>query len=298
MPAKKKGATRRGTLASGRPPQVRPPASLSRKATRTLIRTHHNLEKQRAQALAAGDADKALQIAQQIEQHGGIKMYQQASLLGQANERGGDSSKVLMDWLKSSEPSLTAEGGIATGKGRKLRMLEVGALSTCNACSRSGWFEIERIDLHSQAEGITQQDFMERPLPKDTSEVFDIISLSLVLNYVPDAIGRGKMLQHSLKFLRNPSLEEAQQHFKASFPSLFLVLPVSCIKNSRYLDDVRLGALMQSLGYVKIHQKLSNKLAYYLWKAVDLVPKQNTESFKKIKIHVGKTRNNFAIILK
>ena len=69
-------------------------------------------------------------------------------------------------------------------------MLEVGALSTSNACSRSGLFEIERIDLNSQAEGITQQDFMERPLPKDSSEQFEIISLSLVLNYVPDAIGK------------------------------------------------------------------------------------------------------------
>jgi 25S rRNA (adenine2142-N1)-methyltransferase len=297
MPPKNKGITRRRALASGRPPQVKPPPSLSRKATRTLIRTHHNLEKQRAQALAAGDTDKAIQIAKQIEQQGGIKTYQQASLLGQAKERGGDSSKVLMEWLKSIELSSKVKGGIIAGNGRPLRMLEIGALSTSNACSRSGLFEIERIDLNSQVEGVTQQDFMERPLPKDTLERFEIISLSLVLNYVPDAPGRGEMLKRTLKFLRNPSLEEAQQNLGASFPGLFLVLPVSCVTNSRYLDDPRLEAIMQSLGYVKVHQKLSNKLAYYLWKATDLGPKKRTKSFKKVEVRAGKMRNNFAIVL-
>lgn len=295
LPTKKPG-TRRRTLAFGRPPRVKPPTSLSRKATRTLIRTHHNLEKQRAQALAAGDTAAALEISKQIEQHGGIKTYQQASLLGQANERGGDSSKVLVDWLRSLKPSLQTEG-IARGR-NQLRMLEVGALSTSNACSKSGWFELERIDLNSQAEGITQQDFMDRPLPKDSLDQFDIISLSLVLNYVPDAVGRGEMLERTLKFLRHPSFDGADQELEASFPSLFLVLPVSCVTNSRYLDEPRLEAIMQILGYVKIRQKLSNKLAYYLWRATDSVAKKRAESFKKVEVRAGKTRNNFAIVLK
>src|SRR5271156_4437618 len=129
----KKAGPRRRTLASGRPPRVKPPTSLSRKATRTLIRTHHTLKKRRAQALAGGDTATALEITKQIEQHGGLKTYQQASLLGQANERGGDSSKVLMEWLQSTKPSLKAETGMIIGKNRPLRMLEVGALSTSNA---------------------------------------------------------------------------------------------------------------------------------------------------------------------
>ena len=76
------------------------------------------------------------------------------------------------------------------------------------------------------------------------------------------------------------------------------MLPVSCVTNSRYLDDLRLEAIMQSMGYVKLHQKLSNKLAYYLWKAAELIPMKRTESFKKIEVRAGKTRNNFAIVLK
>ena len=95
---------------------VTPPTSMSSKATRTLIRTHHNLEKRRVQALAAGDTAAVLEISKQIEQHGGIKKYQRASLLGQASERGGDSSKVLMDWLKPSKSLSQASEGMAIRK--------------------------------------------------------------------------------------------------------------------------------------------------------------------------------------
>ncbi len=57
------------------------------------------LEKQRAKALASGDGVKAASLSKQIEAQGGIQSYQKASLIGQANERGGDSSKILMEWL-------------------------------------------------------------------------------------------------------------------------------------------------------------------------------------------------------
>jgi 25S rRNA (adenine2142-N1)-methyltransferase len=272
---------------------------MSNRATRTLIRTHHTLEKRRAKALANGDTAEVIAISAEIEKHGGIEKYQRASLLGQANDRGGDSSKILMGWLTSGD-QLSANNGIGATKKEMplLRMLEVGALSTTNACARSGLFDIERIDLNSQAEGITQQDFMERHLPSGSSEQFDIISLSLVLNYVPDATGRGEMLERTLKFLRRPPLDERHQHLQELFPSLFLVLPISCVMNSRYMDEPRLEAIMNSLGYVKVHEKLSNKLVYYLWRAADLVPKKRMQSFKKVEVRAGKTRNNFAVILK
>lgn len=298
MPPGRKNCTRGKSLAHGRPPSVTKSTSMSSKATRAVIRTHHTLEKRRVQALVAGDNAAVLELSKQIEQHGGIRTYQRASLLGQANERGGDSSKVLMDWLKLSKSLSQAKEGMTIKKGKPLRMLEVGALSITNACSRSDIFEIERIDLNSQAEGIMQQDFMERPLPKDSSEKFDIISLSLVLNFVPDAVGRGEMLERTLKFLRSPSFDDLDENLTASFPSLFLVLPVSCVTNSRYLDEARLEAIMRSLGYAKVHQKLTKKLAYYLWKATDLGPRKWMESFKKVEIRAGKIRNNFAVVLK
>jgi len=174
-------------------------------------------------------------------------------------------------------------------------MLEVGALSTDNACSRSGFFDLERIDLNSQGKGILQQDFMERPLPRDSAEQFDLISLSLVLNFVPDPKGRGEMLLRTLEFLHEPdtSLSAPPQSF---VPSLFLVLPAPCVSNSRYLDEERLVAMMASLGYAKIESKTTQRLVYYLWKRG--TKSERPRSFPKEEIRRGSSRNNFAIVLK
>jgi 25S rRNA (adenine2142-N1)-methyltransferase len=289
MGAKKK-RTKLKSLSQGRPPGIKPIRSISSKATRTLIRTHHTLEKQKAQALQDGDDIKVAALAKQIELQGGIKGYQRASLIGQAKDRGGDSSKILMDWLEPAIPMLKEQ----VMKGRPVRLLEVGALSITNACSKSRLFEIERIDLNSQAEVIKQQDFMERPLPQDENDQFDIISLSLVLNYVPDPAGRGEMLLRTLEFLRAPQYPEGLTDF---FPSLFMVLPAPCVTNSRYLDETKLEILMKSLGYVNSMRKLSKKLVYYLWRMASPVTERKV-SFKKEEIRSGKSRNNFAIVLR
>ena len=195
-----------------------------------------------------------------------------------------------MEWLGSLVPTLKEQ----TVAGKTLRMLEVGALSVNNACSRSRLFDVERIDLNSQAEGIKQQDFMERPLPKDGTEQFDIISLSLVLNYVPDSVRKGEMLLRTLKFLKDCECVEGVEDF---LPALFLVLPAPCVMNSRYMDESKLESIMESLGYVNVRKKLSNKLVYYLWR-LELPVRRSASSFKKVEIRSGKDRNNFAIVLK
>ena len=288
--ASKKRRVKLKSLSQGRPRTAKPLRSLSSKATRTLIRSHHTLQKQRAKALAEGDEARAAAIAKEIEECGGIESYQHASLIGQSSDRGGDSSRILMDWLAPIVPSLKEHAS----NRQQLRMLEVGALSTTNACSKSHLFEMHRIDLNSQAEGIRRQDFMERPLPNNTKEKFDIISLSLVLNYVPDAVGRGDMLLRTLEFLRSPHNPESG--LEGIFPSLYLVLPAPCITNSRYLDERKLQTIMESLGYVIVNKKLSNKLVYYLWRRVSLRTKRTT--FKKGEIRSGKNRNNFSVVLR
>ena len=168
--AKTKRAKR--SLTAGRPPTLQKPKSISRKATRTLINNIHTLEKRKQKAIEKGDKAEETAIEAEIAALGGIEQYQQASLQGQRTDRGGDSSRVLVEWLKPIQP-------FRKPGTQRLRMLEVGALSTSNACSKSEYFDIERIDLNSQGEGILQQDFMKRPLPKNHREKFDIISLSL-----------------------------------------------------------------------------------------------------------------------
>jgi len=280
--------SKRHSLSHGRPPIFqKPTASLSSKATRTIIRSHHQLQKAYVQAVKSGDVSKSEQIQRQIEEYGGLKSYQQASITGQSSSRGGDSSKILMKWLEE-------EGYSKAIKTQRLNysMLEVGALSCSNACSRSGLFDVQRIDLNSQDSHIEQQDFMERPLPASPMDYFDIISLSLVLNYVPDIEVRGEMLRRTCQFLKSFSTSTL-----SVFPTLFVVLPAPCVENSRYLTEEHFEAIMNSIGYLKIKQKISAKLYYSLWKLTPRPPK-SAKSFPKVEINPGKTKNNFCIVLR
>lgn len=291
------------SLSAGRPPILQKPKSISRKATRTLINQIHTLEKRKKQAVQNGDKAAEFAAEAEIASLGGIEKYQQASLQGQRNDRGGDSSKILLDWLKPIEDELKkVTGPNSESPQQRLRMLEVGALSMTNECARSGYFDITRIDLNSQGEGILQQDFMERPLPQDDSERFDIISLSLVLNFVPEPKGRGDMLLRTLDFLHKPSVltEGTKAGLKSHFPSLFLVLPAPCVANSRYLDVGKLNSIMESLGYQVTKTKTTQKLVYYLWtRTADLPPLLGEYmEFTKREIRSGASRNNFAIVLK
>ncbi|KAK0711141.1 putative methyltransferase-domain-containing protein [Lasiosphaeris hirsuta] len=279
------------SLSAGRPPTLQRRKSISRKATKALISKHHVLEKRKQQAAAQGDRAKEASIDAEINALGGLESYQEASLQGQRDDRGGDSSRVLMKWL---EPCLSSR---KASSDRPLRLLEIGALSTQNACSKSGCFDIQRIDLNSQEEGILQQDFMERPLPRNDSEKFDVLSLSLVLNFVPDPKGKGEMLRRTVKFLHEPDRYLASPTLTASFPSLFLVLPAPCVLNSRYMDEEKLFAIMTSLGYKKTASKTTQKLVYYLWRKDPSSPPIG-QTFSKTELRAGSFRNNFAIVFK
>ncbi|KAK3619519.1 25S rRNA (adenine2142-N1)-methyltransferase [Elasticomyces elasticus] len=278
-------------LANGRPPTAtKPQASLSHKKTRDQIRSHHVLNKQLAAAEAKGDDVEADELKKRIEDLGGLKSYQLASLQGQAKDRGGDSSTVLMEWLKPLAAQMAK-------REQKIRLLEVGALSTANACSKSGLFDIERIDLYSQAEGILQQDFMERPLPDSDKSQFDIISLSLVLNFVPDPEGRGQMLRRTCQFLNKHARRAFGEELQAVYPALFLVLPAPCIVNARYINEERLTTMMSTLGYVMLERKLTSNLVYYLWQLRDK-PRKDFQDFPKKQVNPGAGRNNFCVVLK
>jgi len=178
-----------------------------------------------------------------------------------------------------------------------LRILEVGALSIDNAISKYKSADVTRIDLNSQQKGIEKQDFMERPLPSINDELghggrFDILSLSLVLNFVPSAIGRGEMLKRVGSFL--DLREEDKGNGDGKRPWLFLVLPVACVENSRYMDQARLGEIMESLGYKLVERKLTAKLIYDLWECHGITANKD---FKKKEVRPGGSRNNFAIVL-
>ncbi|KAL8834754.1 MAG: hypothetical protein Q9170_003603 [Blastenia crenularia] len=286
-------------LSYTRPPSASQRRSLSSQTTRSLIRSHHNLQKQLHAAVRNGDTTLAESLKAQLTASGGLQKYQEASIQGQSAERGGDTSKVLVEWMTDLFPEDAVAGSEGTGK---LTMLEVGALKTDNACSRSGIFEMTRIDLHSQHPDIHTQNFMEMPMPSKElleNHGFDIVSLSLVVNYVGDAVARGAMLKRVAGFLRPTARLDGKCKARTPvLPALFLVLPAPCVTNSRYLDEERLGAIMTSLGYAEVRRKLSKKLVYYLWQyeSVDSEKGQDV-LFKKLEVRAGGQKNNFAIVL-
>lgn len=281
------------TLASGRPPASRPKERMTSERSRSIIRTHHTLQKDHAAAVKRGDAEAADQLALAIEKNGGIKAYQAASKQGQAKDRGGDSSKVLVDWLLQSRIIDPKSRHRVHAAKSSLECLEVGALSANNEISKyQTVVRMRRIDLNSQGPGIEKQDFMERPLPTTEDERFDIISLSLVLNYVPDATRRGEMLKRLTKFLRSPCVHE--DGTTAFLPCLFFVLPLSCVENSRYMDESLLLQIMASLGFTKRYSKNTSKLCYYLFSWTGVV---SAVEIGKKKIRDRPGMNNFSIIM-
>jgi 25S rRNA (adenine2142-N1)-methyltransferase len=133
---------------------------------------------------------------------------------------------------------------------------------------------------------------MERPLPVAKKDRFDMISLSLVLNYVPEPAGRGDMLKRITHFLqkRDPASEDES----AVLPALFLVLPLPCVANSRYLDEETLLRVMSSLGFRLEKKKDTLKLCHYLftWTANGKETK-----FPKKLIRDRPGMNNFCIVV-
>ncbi|CUM62672.1 uncharacterized protein PRCAT00000226001 [Priceomyces carsonii] len=214
---------------------------------------------------------------------GGIDAYQAASTHGQDKKRGGDSSKRLITWLRESKYQKIYE------LNEPLSALEIGSLDPRNNISTCGIFQkVVRIDLRSNNSLILEQDFMERPLPISNEEKFNMISCSLVINFVPSPTGRGLMLRRITEFLKEPT--------STGLSSLFLVLPLPCIANSRYFDKNTLDSIMQALGFTQTFYYEAKKLSYWLYDWGGSSKMKQIKIQKKI-VHPGVSRNNFCIVM-
>ncbi|KAI3645891.1 hypothetical protein MP228_008819 [Amoeboaphelidium protococcarum] len=247
----------------------------SQAQTQRIISRFHVLKKQMQRC--SGDDKEMTRLQREIDSLGGMDAYQKASLLGQSKQRGGDSSK----WLIKALPQ-----GIKPADGTRLRLLDVGALDDNYQRYRS-WLQVTAIDLNPQNAFVQKYDFMEYPLPDQpvNDEHFDILCLSLVLNFVPDHAQRGEMLR------------KAVLHLKIN-GCLFIVLPRPCVDNSRYFDIDLLHRLLESLGFVTEQEHTSLKLYYGLYRLMKKVPPQSQQCFSKSEIKTGDRLNNFCITLK
>ena len=245
------------------------------------------VEKELIQAQKAGqDAARARlllgYVYRELQDEKGLANYQLASKQGQDARRGGDSSKVLIEWMRELEES------------GPLSALEIGSLSKHNKISTSGIFNpVVRIDLNNSndAEGITKQDFMQRPLPRSDADRFDLVSCSLVLNFVPTPGQRGAMCERFSQFLKRDS---------SSPGYVFIVLPLPCLDNSRYMTKEHFDSIMEALGYTPKRYHAAKKVCYalYTWNGDNAVPTSARKAFtKRSQLRDGPGMNNFSIQL-
>lgn len=228
-----------------------------------LIRRVHRIQSDIHSASSSGDQELCESLERELSDLGGLEAYQRASIKGQDKRRGGDSSKQLVDWLEPLD--------------RDFAVLEIGSLSVDNFISQYVKAKVTRIDLNPQHQEIEKQDFLERV----EGTGFDLLSVSLVLNFVP-VTKRSDFLIHTTKFV-------------AIDGYLFFVLPAPCIKNSRYMNKTILLDMFRTLGYQVENEKVTDKIAYWLFKRVaEITP---AKTYKKREIQGGAEKNNFWIPL-
>ncbi|KAJ3536933.1 hypothetical protein NMY22_g5820 [Coprinellus aureogranulatus] len=252
--------------------------------TRSVIREFHVLLKRQTQLQKSKAKDAAAiteldQIQKRIEELGGLERYQHMSAVGQKDDRGGGSHKILIGWMKELGLHKRKDGQ------GKLKLLEVGALLPDNYQSCSTWIECQPIDLNSRHPAILEQDFFL--IDQETNrEQWSAISLSLVLNFVPEPKDRGRMLRMAHSML----VPEGY---------LFVALPLPCISNSRYLTFEHFESLMAVVGFNQIREKWreGGKMVYYLYQKQEpsIVPERSLFA-KKRELRTG-ARNNFAVLL-
>ncbi|RDB21015.1 25S rRNA adenine-N(1) methyltransferase [Hypsizygus marmoreus] len=269
-------------------------------SSRTIIRQFHVLLKRQAQlqsspTLDANSKNALADVQRQIADLGGLECYQRMSAVGQGSDRGGGSEKILIGWLKemglqksqSSKLRYISNYLFSLGHDRVrswIRLLEVGALKPDNYRSCISWIDPTPMDLRSRHPSILEQDFLLLDVNEHRKK-WDVISLSLVLNFVPAPKDRGRMLNIAHSLL-SPS------------GYLFLALPLPCVANSRYLNFEYLKSLMGAIGFVQLQEKWKEgrKMAYWLYRK-EPQPIRSPESFQKKRVVRQGNRNNFCVVL-
>ncbi|KAL8277414.1 hypothetical protein RQP46_010136 [Phenoliferia psychrophenolica] len=262
-----------------------------------IITEFHALEKMIASS--KDPLEKRLLLNRQKEL-GGLQKYQEASLHGGDKNRGGESGKQCVKWLKECKVGVVeADKGkgkevapVVVEKGKdgakvfpkvareKLRLLDVGAISGTSYSDWS-WIDTTCIDLNPQAPHVLKYDFFDYPIPPP-DKLFDVVGLSLVVNFIGSLSARGDILLHAHSYLKPAGY-------------LYLVLPLPCLTNSRYMTHERLEGILATTGWAKAKQHDSAKLTYWLLKRTE--GERDGKVWKKEEVRKGVRRNNFCIVV-
>ncbi|GAA5942028.1 25S rRNA (adenine2142-N1)-methyltransferase [Sporobolomyces koalae] len=270
-----------------------------------LIREFHALEKQLKSPQTT--EEERVKILERQEELGGLKMYQAASLHGADKQRGGETSKWLIKQLKQFkvaldpkgkekekvEPTILEDGTKVWPKPkerRKLKLLDVGAIAGTAYASES-WIDTTSIDLNPQASHVLKSNFFDLARPSSELEAYDVVSLSLVMNFEGSLVNRGHFL------LR------AHDHLKRESPGyLYIVLPLPCLTNSRYLTHKHFREILKSTNWEVVATHDSSKLTHWFLREIDQSSTKarygDGQVWKREEVRRGVERNNFCIVVK
>lgn len=80
---------------------------------------------------------------------------------------------------------------------------------------------------------------------------------------------------------------------------LYIVLPLPCLTNSRYLSHERFASILDSTGWDVVRKHDSAKLTYWLVRRKEgEAAKGDGEVWKREEVRSGVGRNNFLIVVK
>ena len=257
----------------------RPPTARATEHARAISR-YHALEKQIARA---SDSDKDALLAEQ-QALGGLEVYQNQSTTGGAVLRGGESSKWCAKILMELWPF-----------SRRIHLLDVGAIAGTAYAKWKHKFDVTSIDIQPRAPHVLPADFFDFPMPAREEERFDVIGLSLVINFVGDLAKRGDMLLHAHRYLRRGGY-------------VYVVLPLPCLTNSRYMTHDHFARLVRATGYDVVRNEDSHRLTRWLLQESEprAVISHDTDVSRafwdgtvlaKRQLRPGAQRNNFCMLL-
>jgi len=232
-----------------------------------------------------------------MEALGGLPAYQSASLRGEA-KGGFNASTWVLAFLVANAPSLALPP--------VTRLLDVGAIvehyrsKDPRTEGLPTKLEVTSIDVNPLSPDVVKADFFDfatsilegyspsggPPLPR----AFDVIVLSLVVNFIGDPWKRGLMLSLASRLLTPGGL-------------LFLVLPSACVLNSRFVNQPLLTRISGALGLSAAPVPTAVRVTASLWMSVyvrvgvpDDPPPPTLRKRNEIRVGPGKF-NNFAILL-
>lgn len=161
-----------------------------------------------------------------------------------------------------------------------VHILDVGSLA--NYYQHLQHITVRAIDISPHHHTVEKMDFFDLPYRRAQ---YHCIVLSLVLNYVPDKSARGDMLLRC-------------RHMLPVAGYLYIVLPVQCIDNSRYINHTVFEHILSRCALQIVHTRRSKKLILYVCVAVEWRAELHDCGYKPAVIRTGDGHNNFNVCLR